>query len=266
MEGENRSAQHVAEAFMSSLCVPAAPTQLDCILPASFCVVQHEGFVSITAPEGLITKCNDIVKAMPSYKINSTVETIVQPDPKAWTYDDIAAIFLEYVVTIDGEEVLGGASNFGMLKTCSGWKISGIASAQWSSTRGPPSKAKHTEGVLHRIEVFVEHLEQRDWNAIITADCLPGGGITLSRAGGYKTMTWPDLIEQLKELVRQTADVAEQVHDVEINVVGDLALAWTPFTISSQGKIIRKGVNIFTLLKDGDGWVLSGIQDTNRPV
>jgi hypothetical protein len=79
-------------------------------------------------------------------------------------------------------------------------------------------------------------------------------------------MTWPDLIEQLKELVGQTADVAEQVHDVEVNVVGDLALAWTPFAISSQGKIIRKGVNIFTLHGNGDGWVLSGIQDTNRPV
>ncbi|UKZ80424.1 hypothetical protein TrVFT333_008185 [Trichoderma virens FT-333] len=212
MNAEKHPAQDVAEAYLSSLFVPAAPIRLDCILPSSFGVIQHQSQVIITTLEGLASKSIGIVEAMRSYKNNSSVETIIKPSPMTWTYDDIAAILLEFVIIIDGEEVLGGAGAFGMLKTDSGWMISGIESALQPSTQELHSTSQPPEGALHRVEAFIEHLRQHDWSGMI-ADCLPGGGITLSRSKG---------------------DLVEELHDVEIKVLGNLALAWTPFTVSLE--------------------------------
>ncbi|EHK24376.1 uncharacterized protein TRIVIDRAFT_219831 [Trichoderma virens Gv29-8] len=236
MNAEKHPAQDVAEAYVSSLFVPAAPIRLDCILPSSFGVIQHQSQVIITTLEGLASKSIGIVEAMPSYKNNSTVETVIKPGPMTWMYDDIAAILLEFVIIIDGEEVLGGAGAFGMLKTDSGWMISGIESALQPSTQELHSTSQTPEGALHRVESFIEHLKQHDWSGMI-ADCLPGGGITLSRVSGYKTLPFPDLIEQLKRILSQRGDLVEELHDVEIKVLGNLALAWTPFTVSLEAEI-----------------------------
>ena len=56
----------------------------------------------------------------------------------------------------------------------------------------------------------------------------------------------------------------EQVYDLDINVDGDMASAWVPYTFYLDGAVRHCGINSIELLRDADGWKVTQLSDTRR--
>lgn len=56
----------------------------------------------------------------------------------------------------------------------------------------------------------------------------------------------------------------ERLYDVEVQVDGHLASAWTPYTFYLDGAVRHCGINSIELLRDGSGWKVTQIADTRR--
>ena len=56
----------------------------------------------------------------------------------------------------------------------------------------------------------------------------------------------------------------EQVYDLDINVDGDMASAWVPYTFYLDGAVRHCGINSIELLRDAEGWRITQLSDTRR--
>ena len=56
----------------------------------------------------------------------------------------------------------------------------------------------------------------------------------------------------------------EQVYDLDIDVDGDTASAWVPYTFYFDGAVRHCGINSIELLRDADGWQVTQLSDTRR--
>lgn len=56
----------------------------------------------------------------------------------------------------------------------------------------------------------------------------------------------------------------EKIYDVEIQIDGDMASAWTPYTLYVDGRILHCGVDSIELLRTPDGWKITQLSDTRR--
>ena len=56
----------------------------------------------------------------------------------------------------------------------------------------------------------------------------------------------------------------EQIYDVEIQVDGAMASAWTPYTFYLDGEISHCGINSIELLYDAEGWKVTQLSDTRK--
>ena len=56
----------------------------------------------------------------------------------------------------------------------------------------------------------------------------------------------------------------ERLFDVQVRVDGGIAQVWAPYTFYLDGKIRHCGVDAIELLRDGSGWKITQLSDTQR--
>jgi hypothetical protein len=56
----------------------------------------------------------------------------------------------------------------------------------------------------------------------------------------------------------------ERISDYEVNIDGDLASVWTPYTFYLGDQLLHCGVNAFQLFRSASGWKIIQITDTRR--
>lgn len=56
----------------------------------------------------------------------------------------------------------------------------------------------------------------------------------------------------------------EQIFDVQVRVDGNVAQIWAPYTFYLDKKVRHCGVDTAELLKDGAGWKITQLSDTQR--
>ena len=56
----------------------------------------------------------------------------------------------------------------------------------------------------------------------------------------------------------------ERVYDVQVKVDDEMAQVWAPYTFYLDGKIRHCGVDTMELLRDGSGWKITHLSDTQR--
>ncbi|MEL6717912.1 MAG: nuclear transport factor 2 family protein [Bacteroidota bacterium] len=56
----------------------------------------------------------------------------------------------------------------------------------------------------------------------------------------------------------------EKILSYEVKVDGNMASVWTPYEFYFGGQFSHCGVNVFTLFKSEEGWVITAITDTRR--
>lgn len=257
--------------FMSSISLTRPPftEASEYILPEAWCVLSHPDEQWVARLGDTMARIENKVTKILDGGAKEFRETVTEPGPEVWVHEDLGAVWAGYQVSVDGREVSRGVNIFGLHRTPSGWKISGIADtqAETGSELEPVLKVAG-EDVMRPVDVFLQGLTDHDWD-IMLSTLVSEGGITNSRRsmGVLQSSTWPELIERLKSLLEGSPPGAMQevLFDVEARVCGGFAFLWAPFVIKANGQTVNKGVNIFTLLRKGEGWVISGCQDTSMP-
>ncbi len=56
----------------------------------------------------------------------------------------------------------------------------------------------------------------------------------------------------------------DRIYDVEVQVDGDMASVWAPYTFYRDGEISHCGINSIELLHDADGWKVTQLSDTRH--
>lgn len=63
----------------------------------------------------------------------------------------------------------------------------------------------------------------------------------------------------LDSLAAREAVLVERFWDPKVMLHDRIAVVWTPYDFHSDGEFTHCGVNIFNMLKTGDGWKITGI-------
>ena len=61
-----------------------------------------------------------------------------------------------------------------------------------------------------------------------------------------------------------TAELDEQLYDVEVRVSGGLATVWTGYDLLVDGEFSHCGVDAFQLVRTSDGWKILQVADTRK--
>ncbi len=136
-----------------------------------------------------------------------------------------------------------------------------------------PTDAQQTEAeLLNDLQATVESLLKDLGNLKVDSlvDYFTSDAILVvarERQGVFNNSV--ETAENLLERMRNDPNPSrfeERISNVEITIdSGQLAYLRANFDIVREGKVVAKGVDVFTLLRDGKGWKVAAIAYTNVP-
>ena len=113
--------------------------------------------------------------------------------------------------------------------------------------------------VLAVIDAFFDGMQTRDVERI--RPLFSSDGVIY----GYRTTPdGPELFSlthraYLENLATGSGKPVERYWDPEVMIYDRLATAWIPYDFHLDGEFSHCGVNNFSMIKDGDGWVIAGV-------
>ena len=108
--------------------------------------------------------------------------------------------------------------------------------------------------ILGRVNLFFKALETKDtvlYNTLV----FPNEQIwTVRKQKDTLKNSVRSFTDDMKKLAAMNTVIEERPLSYEIKIHNDIAIAWVPYTLSLSGKFSHCGVDVFTLIKTGDGW------------
>lgn len=100
----------------------------------------------------------------------------------------------------------------------------------------------------------------------VMAQLLPGGSATVAieRPDGTRTtrrMTWDEWGATMKPGPQRFVETQGQP---AIEVDGDMAMVWAPYSFTVDGKLSHCGYNHFSLIRDAGRWKIASLAWTQR--
>ena len=134
---------------------------------------------------------------------------------------------------------------------------------------GLPPAAAETQGdapaVLATINNLFAALTARDRARALTFFRPDGAAqAVVERPDGtraYRHMTWPQFLAGIEPTGPR---FVEALFDPAVEVDGDIAMVWSPYTATVDGRLIHCGVNHFDLVREDGRWRILNITWTQR--
>ena len=128
----------------------------------------------------------------------------------------------------------------------------------------PPPEATEA-AVLAPLTAILAALERSDGPAIL-AQTLPEGAITAVRTGPdgnpqRRTVRWADFAAQLKP---EAGRVMERIGQPAVEVDGNAAMIWAPYTVTIDGKLSHCGYDHVDLVRTAAGWRILNLTYSHR--
>lgn len=122
-----------------------------------------------------------------------------------------------------------------------------------------------TQAVLATVTRMLSALETSD-PAIIVATTRPEGGATaaIEQADGTRRirhLSWTEFAAVLKPDGNR---YNEPITDPAVEVDGDIAMVWAPFTVRKAGALSHCGYDHFDLVREGGQWKILNITWSQR--
>jgi hypothetical protein len=119
--------------------------------------------------------------------------------------------------------------------------------------------------VMAPIDAMFRGLAAHDGAAIL-AQVRPEGGATvaLEQPDGTRSirhLSWSEFTAGVKPGPDR---LEEKMIDTAIEVDGDIAMVWGPYTFTVNGKVHHCGVNHFDLVRDGGSWKVLNVTWSQR--
>jgi hypothetical protein len=132
---------------------------------------------------------------------------------------------------------------------------------------GLQAQTAQEEAIKHTIEYFFEGFHKRDTTHM---QRVLYNRVHMQRIGKDPEGT-PFLKDESIDgfltsiaTLPDTLQIEERLHSYTILNDGDMAQAWTPYSLYVQGELHHCGVNSFQLFHDGDSWKIIYIVDTRQ--
>ena len=128
-----------------------------------------------------------------------------------------------------------------------------------------PMQGSAEAAVMAPINAMFAGLAARD-SAAILAQTRAEGGATVAneKADGSRSIrheTWPEFAGGIKPGAER---YEERISDPAIEIDGDIAMVWAPFTFLIDGKVHHCGVNHFDLVREQGAWKVLNVTWSSR--
>jgi hypothetical protein len=122
----------------------------------------------------------------------------------------------------------------------------------------PPAGAE--AAVMAPIDAVLAGLAKRD-SAAILAQTMPAGGATsvTEMPDGTRTVRHMSWQEFAASISGRSEALRETLTDPAVEVDGDIAMVWSRYTFTIDGKVHHCGVDHFDLVRDGGTWKLLNV-------
>jgi hypothetical protein len=132
-----------------------------------------------------------------------------------------------------------------------------------------PANAEGQKDVQAAVEAFLVHLGDGEWDKV-ASELTPKALVVVARErDGQWTTTFQTGDEWLAALKKTTSfpKFREPLSNVKVTIDGGmLAYVRADFQILRDGKVVSRGVDQFTLVREGGAWKLAAIAYTSTPV
>lgn len=130
---------------------------------------------------------------------------------------------------------------------------------------GLPPATTEEAAAMAPVNALLAALAARDAQAIL-AQVRPDGGATVAeeRPDGSRTvrhLSWAQFAAAIKPGPER---YQERLTDPAIEIDGDIALVWSPYVFSVDGKVHHCGVDHFDLVRDGSAWKIQNVTWSQR--
>ncbi len=119
-------------------------------------------------------------------------------------------------------------------------------------------------GVLAAIEQVFDGMRNADPTSVRAVFAEDARFAVLDTRGGAATIRSQSVDGWIDAISTSEGRWDEQIYDVEIEVDGPMASAWTPYTFYLDGEISHCGINSIELLFDSEGWKVTQLSDTRQ--
>lgn len=125
---------------------------------------------------------------------------------------------------------------------------------------GLPPPGTDEAGVLAPIDAVFAALEAGDAAALL-AQVYPEGRVTAVGDGSVRRFSFTEFAQ------RVTPDRAfrERITDAAIDIDGDIAMVWAPYSVTVAGKPANCGTNHFDLVRENGRWKVMNVTFSSRP-
>lgn len=129
----------------------------------------------------------------------------------------------------------------------------------------PPAPLAEDAGVMVPIDALFAGLTARDGQAIL-AQVRPDGGATVAeeKPDGTRTvrrMSWPEFAALIKPGPER---YAERLSDPAVDIDGDIAMVWSPYVFTIDGKVAHCGTDHFDMVREAGRWKIANITWSSR--
>jgi hypothetical protein len=117
------------------------------------------------------------------------------------------------------------------------------------------------KAVLAPLQALFDGLAKRD-RALVMEQLLPGGTATLMRDGKPVQLTFEALADRITQ--PGTVPREESMHDPLVRIDDNIAIIWTPYVVTVDGKFDHCGTDIANLVRVEGKWLIASLADTSR--
>jgi Putative lumazine-binding len=117
------------------------------------------------------------------------------------------------------------------------------------------------KAVLAPLQALLDGLAKRD-KALVMEQLLPGGSATLMRDGKPVQLTFDVLADRITQPGTEPRE--ERMHDPLVHIDDNVAVVWTPYVFTINGKVDHCGTDIANLVRVDGKWLIASLADTSR--
>ena len=129
----------------------------------------------------------------------------------------------------------------------------------------PPAAMTEEAGVMVPIDALLVALAARDGQAIL-AQVRPDGSATVAeeKPDGTRSVrrtSWPDFAASIKPGPER---YAERLTDPAVDIDGDIAMVWSPYVFTIDGKVAHCGTDHFDMVREAGRWKIANLTWSKR--
>ena len=129
----------------------------------------------------------------------------------------------------------------------------------------PPAAGTEEAAVLAPIERMFAALTARDGAALLAETSAEAPAIvSVERAGAPATVRRMTMGAFAANLKPGAERMVERITSPAIEIDGDMAMVWAPYTFTIDGKLSHCGTNHFGMMREGGRWRVASLAWTQR--